>query len=397
MSDDELRPSPRPDDLGPLAEVGPLGPLPQLSRRQVDVERHLGPDGPAEVARLVEDWNSLLGNGLVADRFAVQWRAAGLRRPGVVAHLLWPRFRTRVGFGIDPPLAHAVVDRLLGHERTPAEARLQVSPVEWGVLTFVIASGLERLEDRVGPIGPWDLAIDRVGPDPFDPADLGPIVTWRWRVRVGAITGSARLWIPDSLLAVWLGALDPGSRVAPLPMAIGAGDWRVEAGQITGVPAQDRAYLIPGRLCLIDNAPLTGTTTLPVGDVRLTQTDHATQTWFSARLDSVGAGIRLVVTSEPTQTSTSRMATMTDSRESRGPDPAGSGSSAALAVGLTVELGRVQIPLRRLVDLAPGDVIEFDRGVGELVDLTADGRLVARGELVQVDTELGVRITQTYV
>ena len=183
---------------------GPLGDLPKLTRRQIELERRLGIAGPQLAQEMVDGWNHLLGGGMVADRFAVQWRAAGLRRPGVVAHLIWPRLRSRVALGIDPPLAHAVVDRLLGFERAAAESRLQISPVEWGVLSFVIARGLERLDDQPGPLGPWDLAIDRVGPDPFDVAGLGAVVTWRWQVQVGPTTGAARLWIPESLLTGWL-------------------------------------------------------------------------------------------------------------------------------------------------------------------------------------------------
>ena len=66
-------------------------------------------------------------------------------------------------------------------------------------------------------------------------------------------------------------------------------------------------------------------------------------------------------------------------------------------VTLTVELGRVSIPLDRLVKLAPGDVLELGRHTREPVELTSGGRLIARGELVRVDTELGVRVTQIFL
>ena len=66
-------------------------------------------------------------------------------------------------------------------------------------------------------------------------------------------------------------------------------------------------------------------------------------------------------------------------------------------VTLVVELGRVNLTLRRLADLKPGDVIELGRHSREPVELPSGGRLVARGELVQIDTELGVRITQVFL
>ncbi len=69
----------------------------------------------------------------------VLWRAAGLGRPALVAQMSWPRLATRLALGIETPVAHAVVDRMLGFERFDEEARLQLTPVEWGILTFVLA------------------------------------------------------------------------------------------------------------------------------------------------------------------------------------------------------------------------------------------------------------------
>jgi flagellar motor switch protein FliN/FliY len=66
-------------------------------------------------------------------------------------------------------------------------------------------------------------------------------------------------------------------------------------------------------------------------------------------------------------------------------------------VTLTVELGRVNLSLNRLADLKPGDVIELGRHSREPVELTSNGRLVARGELILIDTELGVRVTHVFL
>ena len=69
---------------------------------------------------------------------------------------------------------------------------------------------------------------------------------------------------------------------------------------------------------------------------------------------------------------------------------AGRDSATDVPVTLVVELGRVNLTLGRLADLKPGDVVELGRHSREPVELTSGGRLVARGELVLIDTELGV-------
>ena len=68
-----------------------------------------------------------------------------------------------------------------------------------------------------------------------------------------------------------------------------------------------------------------------------------------------------------------------------------------MPVTLTVELGRINLPLGRLADLKPGDVLELGRHAREPVELTSGGRLIARGELVQIDNELGVRVTHVFL
>jgi len=61
---------------------------------------------------------------------------------------------------------------------------------------------------------------------------------------------------------------------------------------------------------------------------------------------------------------------------------------------LTVELGRTRMAVRDLLSLAPGDVLELDRAAGSPADLLVNGRLIARGEVVVVDEDFGLRITQ---
>src|SRR5207248_486529 len=97
-----------------------------------------------------------------------------------------------------------LVDRLLGYERLPGEDRLQITPVEWGLLTYGLARTFERLAERPGSLGPWDLVLDRVGPDPFVTQDLGRVLTVRWPTRLGNVSGSIRLWLPETLVSLWL-------------------------------------------------------------------------------------------------------------------------------------------------------------------------------------------------
>ena len=62
-------------------------------------------------------------------------------------------------------------------------------------------------------------------------------------------------------------------------------------------------------------------------------------------------------------------------------------------LGLTLRFGSRQMLLREVLDLNPGAVIELDRKVAEPVDLLLDGKLVARGEVVVINGDYGLRVT----
>ncbi|MDN4472364.1 flagellar motor switch protein FliN [Demequina zhanjiangensis] len=61
---------------------------------------------------------------------------------------------------------------------------------------------------------------------------------------------------------------------------------------------------------------------------------------------------------------------------------------------LTAEIGHTRLPMRQVLDLVPGTVLELDRAAGSPADVMVNGRLVARGEVVVVDEEYGIRITE---
>jgi len=100
----------------------------------------------------------------------------------------------------------------------------------------------------------------------------------------------------------------------------------------------------------------------------------------------------------------SSVATSFDSDSGPGPGPAQpsfsmpAGANANIDMLLDVELdvcielGTTQLPIKRVLELAPGSIVELDRMAGEPVDLLVNGKVVAKGEIVVVDESFGIRI-----
>ena len=63
-------------------------------------------------------------------------------------------------------------------------------------------------------------------------------------------------------------------------------------------------------------------------------------------------------------------------------------------LNVTLRFGQRQMPLREVLELGSGSVVELDRMVDEPVELLLDGKLIARGEAVVVDGNYGLRVTE---
>jgi flagellar motor switch protein FliN/FliY len=108
------------------------------------------------------------------------------------------------------------------------------------------------------------------------------------------------------------------------------------------------------------------------------EADGVPQAWFGVRARAQRPGV-------PTQRSSSDR-------------PAGDRADMRVLydveMTLTAEIGRTRLPVRQVLDLVPGSVLELDRTAGAPADLMVNGRLIARGEVVVVDEDYGIRITE---
>jgi flagellar motor switch protein FliN/FliY len=85
------------------------------------------------------------------------------------------------------------------------------------------------------------------------------------------------------------------------------------------------------------------------------------------------------------------------------PVKTGGGNSAAgsndiqmvldIPVQLSVELGRTKVPIKYILQLAQGSVVELDALAGEPMDVLINGYLIAQGEVVVVNEKFGIRLT----
>jgi flagellar motor switch protein FliN/FliY len=91
---------------------------------------------------------------------------------------------------------------------------------------------------------------------------------------------------------------------------------------------------------------------------------------------------------------TQNKSTKSGSKDKRADATSGMEVLLDVPLEISVELGRVKMMVREVLDLGTGSIIEVDKAAGEPVDVMVNGRLVAKGEVVVIEDNFGVRVTE---
>lgn len=66
-----------------------------------------------------------------------------------------------------------------------------------------------------------------------------------------------------------------------------------------------------------------------------------------------------------------------------------------VSMHITVELGRTKSSIKEVMDMTQGAIVELDKIAGEQVEIYANGKLIAKGEVIVIEDKFGVRVTST--
>lgn len=283
---------------------------------------------------------------------------------------------------VAPGAAAALVDRVLGGEGDPAApVGRTLDELSAGVLAYATARlcGAAGAVLRVRePLASRDAVLGVLGP--------GPVLVWPLALSLGGrALGSARALIPEaSFAALRRRSSAPGTDrlqvIAGIPLALCAHAGRVtlRRAELAALAAGDVVIPDRCRLARDPNGRYGGELELHVIGARR---------GLSCRLE----GHRLTIERDANPGESA----MTDTKRI---DVTALGASDDLAadapIELCLEVARFTLPLRELSALRPGEVLNTGSAIGASVTLTAAGRPIARGELVDVDGEVGMRVLE---
>jgi type III secretion system YscQ/HrcQ family protein len=368
-----------------LTQPYPFDRLPKFTRHQLRVLAGLGAfydeQGRAEALRSA---SALLGANVsltvgVAEARHASSAVARLAALGpCVAMLLECRggpLEACVAVELSGAFAERLVDRILGGEDIPVlpPTLLSADPLACGALAYLAArilaalSGGLRLRHVTADLNQFAMALGE-----------GALLICPFEVQVGNDAGSARLYVPETLL---LQARAPSLRDLPsVPLTLIA-----ELGRAALRCAQ-LSELRPGDIVVLDACSLAFDGLAFAGQVLVHVAGSRSHLVCNVRDRSL----------EVESVTSVKEPKMTAGRLSQPPEPnsAAPNLAADAPLELSVELARFSLTLGELQRTQPGDVLITGRRIGEAVTLRVAGRAIAQGELVDVEGEIGVRITQ---
>jgi type III secretion system YscQ/HrcQ family protein len=348
----------------------PLDRLPRLLRAQIDAAAALLRHVPLHPGPYWSDTCAALGGPVqltVEECYArppAEWLT---ETRGVAVKLSGPAARWALVV-LEPALAVRLCRRALGLDDEEQRAPRPLTVAEEGALEWLVGALAEGAARPAGVLSPT--ALEQLGAQLAGEAWL---LVAHIRVDGPAGSGWARLVAPDSLRHAAAPPRGPAGlfqrrgRLEDAQVML-----RLELGR-TALKRADFAHLASGDVVVFDRIGVRDARGGPVA-LRLGRGG------FAARLDGEALTIR-----DPFRLNLG--ASIMDETSS-------DQLLGELPVEVVCELGRVTMSGRELLELRPGAVIPVGRPLAGPVDLTVGGRIVARGELVDVEGEIGVRITQ---
>lgn len=295
---------------------------------------------------------------------------------------------------IDPSVSFAFINRTFGGNEGYIKQPHELTRLEWLVMIDVINQLLESMRDGWARIIDLIPTIDHTDTNPqflniVSPTEMTILITLE--AKIGDVEGMINIDYPyfcfegimDKLSAAcWWGSNDvflKNYELIPreaIPVALVAEIFRRDYSIEDILNWKDKELLLPLR----PRAP--NTCYLRIGDRRV---------WYCGILEEKNwflKKIRLTKLAESSAGSEGRMEIM------NGVNPAVSEALAKAGITISAELGRTSLLIKDILSLREGSIVELDKLAGEPVDIKANGVLIAKGEVVVIDENFGVRVTE---
>jgi flagellar motor switch protein FliM len=305
-----------------------------------------------------------------------------------------PPMQKQAVLEIDPAVSFALINKAFGGVEGHIKKQHELTRLEWVVMMDVVKQLMEGMKKGWEKIITLTPEINHTDTNPqflniVPPTEMTVLITLE--AKIGDVEGLININYPYSCLEEIMDKLSAsfwwGSGNVPLkdyklsffedvPVELVAEIFRRDYSIENVLNWKDEELLLPLRHCVPD------TCYLRIGNKRV---------WYCGILEDKNwfpKKIRLTKLAESSADSEGRMEII------NGVNPSVSEALAEAGITISAELGRTSLPIRSILSLGEGSIVELDKLAGEPVDIKANGVLIAKGEVVVIDENFGIRITE---
>ena len=121
--------------------------------------------------------------------------------------------------------------------------------------------------------------------------------------------------------------------------------------------------------------------------------EAAAETTTETEVESIEESFTKAEDGSPVTVQPVQFASFEDLEQVQGPQNQNLNILLDVKLQLTVELGRTELPIKKVLELTKGSIVTLNKAAGEPVELYANGKLIAYGEVVVIEDNFGLRIT----
>lgn len=317
---------------------------------------------------------------------------------------------------LDPGIAALAIDRLLGGSGENGRIQRPLTEIEQGVLSFILLKVLAFTHEGWETGRELALTLDRFASNLPEVQDIVDAEANYYMVgfslAAGKRVGYVRVLLPAALVTKRFMSHVPQAGATPeelghmRAMFKSLGERLVDCrvrGATLDLGPDDIAGLEPGDIVIMENHELALTDEGLAGNAFATL-GRGKNGGLRCRVLADGGQQRLelleiVMQEEPLVGDLNPENNMShDAHSQAGGDednlPETEGLLRDVPAPVVVELGRIRMNTSQVIRLRQGQILRLPRGPNDPVDLVVNGKLFARGELIEVDGELGVRLLQ---
>ena len=129
------------------------------------------------------------------------------------------------------------------------------------------------------------------------------------------------------------------------------------------------------------------------GDDKEFEVNNTDESFSEVDLSSTTASTNEETTESTVTVQPVQFASFEDLEQVQGPQNQNLNILLDVKLQLTVELGQTELPIKKVLELTKGSIVTLNKAAGEPVELYANGKLIAYGEVVVIEDNFGLRIT----